>query len=144
MARLTADPTTCNQWSWTREMSGRTRDRSSETSAWRELQAVERTAAGVELVDFDPQPLEHTDVEVAQRRRVLRIERQVLAVLEATPRDEDGQVPVGVAAGVSQVAPQIDRRPVEQSFAPFLRLLQLGHQLAQDLHAFDLDQLQLR
>jgi hypothetical protein len=35
------------------------------TSAPLELQAVEPTGAGAELVDLDPQPLKHADVEIA-------------------------------------------------------------------------------
>ena len=38
--------------------------------------------AGPEMVGLDPQTLEHAHVEIAQGRRVLRIEMQVLAVLE--------------------------------------------------------------
>jgi hypothetical protein len=53
--------------------------RNLATSAPLELQAIE--PAGAEFVDFDPQPLEHADVEIAQRRRALRIEGQVLTTL---------------------------------------------------------------
>ncbi|HWB02201.1 MAG TPA: hypothetical protein VG796_04190 [Verrucomicrobiales bacterium] len=51
-----------------------------------------------------PKALEHADVEVAQGRRVLGIEVEVLAVLEAAAGEEDGEIFGGVAAGVAGVA----------------------------------------
>ena len=56
------------------------------------------------MVGLDPQTLEHAHVEIAQGRRVLRIEMQVLAVLEAAAGEEDGQIFCGVAAGVAGIA----------------------------------------
>ena len=62
-------------------------------SAPRELQAVERAGAGAELVDLDSQALEHADVEIAQRRRALRIKRQVSTVFETAACKQDRQIP---------------------------------------------------
>ena len=47
------------------------------------LQSGERPRAGGERIHRDLQPLEHAHEQVAERGRVLRIERQVAAVLEA-------------------------------------------------------------
>src|SRR6187431_3117598 len=54
----------------------------------RHRQVWERSVAGPELVGLDAQTLEHAHVEIAQGRRVLRIEMQVLAVLEPKSGDE--------------------------------------------------------
>src|SRR5262245_20966771 len=108
------------------------------------FQAPERPRAGAELVDFNSQALQHRHVEIAKRRGFLRIEAQVLPVPEAAARQEDRQVFDGVAAAVTQVAAQEDHRPVEQAGALFLRRLQLGEQVADELHRLDLDDLQLR
>src|SRR6185369_13145146 len=87
--------------------------------------------------------LEHAHVEVAQRRRILRVKSQVLPVLEAPAGQEDRQVPDGMAAAVAEVTAQEYRGPLEQAGAFLLRLLQLGEQVAQRLQRFDLDNLEL-
>ena len=48
-----------------------------------EFQSRQRPRARAELVSLDAEALEHVHVEIAQGRRVLRIEVAVLAVLEA-------------------------------------------------------------
>src|SRR5579871_2648813 len=57
-----------------------------------EIQPGQCPRAGRKLVGFDPQSLKHAEVQVAQGRGVLRIEGQVLAMLEAAPRQQDRQV----------------------------------------------------
>ena len=57
---------------------------------------------------------------------VLRVEGQVLAVLEAAAGEQHRQVLHAVGAGVAQVAAEEHRRPVEQVVAFFLRVLQLA------------------
>src|SRR5262245_46479504 len=47
------------------------------------LQAAHRSGGGSELIGFDPHPLQHRDKQIGQRVVVNRVERQVLAVLEA-------------------------------------------------------------
>jgi hypothetical protein len=56
------------------------------------------------MVGLDAQTLEHAHVEVAQGRRVLGIETEVLAVFEAAAGEEDGEIFRGVAAGVAGIA----------------------------------------
>src|SRR5579872_3274770 len=83
-------------------------------SATVEFQAGERPGAGTELASLDSQTLQHVHVEIAEWRRVLRVERQVLPVLETAPRYEHGQVLYRMAAGIAQVASQVHSRPLEQ------------------------------
>src|SRR5687767_4559806 len=83
-----------------------------DSLAW--LEPGEGSRARAELVGLDPQALEHAHVEVAERGRVLRVERQVLAVPEAAAGQEDGQVPRGVTATVTEVAPKEHGRAVEE------------------------------
>src|SRR4051794_5794600 len=79
--------------------------------------AGERAGAGAEPVGFDAQAVEHREVEVAQRRRVVGVEGQMLAVLEASAGEEDRQVFGVVVAGVAEVAAEEDHGPVEQALA---------------------------
>src|SRR5262245_49229094 len=69
------------------------------------FQAGQRARASAELVRLDAQPLQHADEEVAQGR-VLLVESEVLAVLEAAAGEQDGEVLDGVAAAVAEVAAQ--------------------------------------
>src|SRR5689334_11658560 len=91
----------------------KTREREGARQS-RHRQARERPVAGPEMVGLDPQALEHAHVEIAQGRRVLRIEMQVLAVLEAAAGEEDGQIFRGVAAGVAEIAAEENGRAVEE------------------------------
>ena len=56
------------------------------------IESRQRPRAGAELVGLDAQPLQHAHVQVAQRRRLLRVEGQVLAVLEAAAGQQDRHV----------------------------------------------------
>src|ERR1051326_4962239 len=98
------------------------------------LQPRERPRAGRELVDREAETLEHRDVEIAQGRRVLRIEGQVLAVLESAADYEDRQILDRVAAPVSEIAAEKKRRPVEQAHALFLRVPELRQEIPEHLH----------
>ena len=72
------------------------------------LKACQSSGAGTELLRFDAQPLEHGHVEVAEGRWVIRVEGQVLAVLQAASSQKDRQIPGGMAARVAQVAAEED------------------------------------
>src|SRR6185436_18153085 len=95
-----------------------------------ELQSRQRSRARPKLVRFDAQALEHADVEIAQGRRVLWLEGEMLAVLETTTGEENRQVLRGMAAAVAEVAAQENGRAVEQIRAVLLRLLEPGEQVA--------------
>src|SRR6516162_10250817 len=86
------------------------------------IQAHEGPGAGTELVRLDAQPLEHGHIEVAQRRRVIGIKRQVLAMLEASTGKENRQVLGGMAASITEIAAEEHRRPVKQADAFLLRI----------------------
>ena len=58
------------------------------TSRPAEFQSRQRPRARSELVGFDAKALEHAHEKIAQRRRVLRIEGEMLAVLEAAAGEE--------------------------------------------------------
>ena len=72
------------------------------------------------MVGLDAQTLEHAHVEIAQGRRVLRIEMQVLAVLEAAAGEEDRQIFRRVAAGVAEIAAGENGGAVEEVGVVFL------------------------
>ena len=92
------------------------------------LQAPERAGAGTELLGVDFQTPKHADIKIGQGWWIGRIERQVLTVSESAARQKHGQVAFGMAAGISQVAAEKHRRPVEQVAALFARLFQLGQE----------------
>src|SRR5438128_1255612 len=77
-------------------------------------QPRERSRAGAEPIRLDAEPLQHADVKIAQGRRVLRVEMQMLAMPESAARQQHRQVPDRMAAAVAQVAAEEDHRPVEQ------------------------------
>jgi hypothetical protein len=72
------------------------------------------------MVGLDAQTLEHAHVEIAEGRRVLRIEMEVLAVLEAAAGEEDGEIFRGVAAGVAEIAAEENGGAVEEVGVVFL------------------------
>ena len=86
-----------------------------------ELQPLQRSLAGTERRDLQAESLKHGHIEVAQGSVVFSIKGQVLAVLEAAARQEDGQVGGFVRVGIAQVAAEQDHRAVEQRLAFFLR-----------------------
>ena len=110
----------------------------------RHLQARERSVAGPEMIGFDAQTLEHAHVEIAQGRRVLRIEMQVLAVLEAAAGEEDGEIFRRVAAGVAGIAAGENGGAVEEVGVAFAGLAEFGEKIMHCLHGFNLDNLELR
>jgi hypothetical protein len=59
--------------------------------------------------------LQHGDEEVAERLVVIALEGEVLAVLEASAGEEDGEVGVVVDVGVAEVAAVEDHGAVEQA-----------------------------
>ena len=84
------------------------------------FQSANGPGARSERVDFQAEPLQHRHVDIAQRRIVALIERQVLPVFEAAAGQQDRQVSGVVAAGVAQVAAEQHHRAVEQGFVLFL------------------------
>ena len=90
------------------------------TSSPAQFQSRQRPGACAEFVGFDAEPLEHVDVKIAQWRRAVDIEGQVLTVLEATASDKDREVLRGVTAAVTEVAAQEDAGAIEQAVAVFL------------------------
>ena len=96
-----------------------------------------------ELVGLDAEPLQHADVKIAQRWRVLRIEREMLPVLEAAACEQHWQILRRVIAGVAQIAAEEDHRPIEQRLSLLLGLLQLREELGDDLHFFEFDLFEL-
>src|SRR6185369_10810771 len=53
-------------------------------------QSGQRAGAGAKLVGLDAQSLEHANVKIAERRRVLRVKRQMLTMAEAAAGEQDG------------------------------------------------------
>lgn len=92
----------------------------TSNSSSAQFQARQCPRARAELVGFDAEPLEHVDVKIAQGRRVVGIESQVLTVAKATASDKYRQIFGRVAAAVAQVAAEEDRRAIEQGVAVFL------------------------
>ena len=84
------------------------------------FQSRQRPSARAKLLSFDSKALEHVDVKIAQRRRVVDIERQVLTMLEATASDQDWKVLGGVAAAIAKVTTEEDCGAIEQAVALFL------------------------
>ena len=64
-------------------------------------------------------------------------------MFEPAAGEQDGEVLDRMATAVAEVAPQEDRRPVEQVGPVFLRLLQLREQFAEGLHRLLFHDLQL-
>ena len=60
----------------------------------RHLQSLQRSGAGAEAVGFEAEALEEGDVEVAEGRRILRVEGEVLTVLEAAAGEMGSEVPL--------------------------------------------------
>src|SRR5206468_4074271 len=96
-----------------------------------------------ELVRLNAQALEHAHVEIAQGWRAVRIEVQMLAMLEAAAGDEYGQILDGMAAAVAEIAAKINHRAVEQCVAGFFRLLQFGQEVVKRLYGFHFDDFEL-
>ena len=67
-------------------------------------------------------------IQIAQRRRILWIESQVLAVLETAAGQQNRHVLDAVRGGIAQVAAEEDHGAIEQGGAFLLRLLQLGQE----------------
>jgi len=109
-----------------------------------QFQSSQCPRAGSEPVGFDAQALEHAHIEIAQWRRILRIEGKMLAVLEAAASEKDRQVLSRMAAAVAKVTAEKNGRAVEQTHAVFMRLFELRKQIADGLHRFHLDDLELR
>lgn len=105
----------------------------------REFESWDRSIAGTERVHIGPQSAQELNVQVAQRRILSGIEGQVLAVLESSARDDNRQILVVVAAGVSQIAAEQNDRSVQQRAARFLRLFQLCQQFSEQLHLLKFD-----
>jgi len=108
-----------------------------------QFQSRQRSRARAERVGLDAEPLKHVHVKIAQWRRAVDIEGQVLTVLEVTSSDEDRKILGRVAAAVAKVATEEDCGSIEQAVTVFLGLLELSEQVAHSLHRFQFDDLEL-
>ena len=108
-----------------------------------QFQSRQRPRTRAERVGLDAEPLKHVDVKIAQWRRAVDIEGQVLTVLEFTSSDEDRKILGRVAAAVAKVATEEDCGSIEQAVTAFLGLLELSEQVAHSLHRFQFDDLEL-
>ena len=108
-----------------------------------QFQSRQRPRARAERVDLDAQSLKHVDIKIAQWRRAVDIEGQVLTVLEFTSSDEDRKILGRVAAAVAKVATEEDCGSIEQAVTVLLGLLKLSEQVAHSLHRFQFDDLEL-
>src|SRR5579883_489491 len=92
----------------------------------RHLQSRQRSFARTEFVNSQPESLQHGNEEIRERWAVLRIEGEVLAVLESAARQQHGQVLARVAVPTAQVAAEHHHCAVEYRGRVFLRFFQLG------------------
>ena len=81
-----------------------------------EQDLVEVSCAGTELVPLDAHLLQQRHKKVAEGclRSALLREKEVASVLEAATGEYDGQIGVGVRAGVAHPASEDDRGALEQ------------------------------
>src|SRR5579862_1915046 len=86
------------------------------------LQSRQRPSARPKLLRLNAKPLQHIYIKIAQRRRVLRVEVKMLAVLEAAAGEQHGQVAGRMAAAFAEVAAEENRGVVQQRVAVFFRL----------------------
>src|ERR1041384_3730962 len=89
------------------------------------VQSVEGPGARSKPLDLKAKSLEHTDIQIAQRRWVARIEGQILSMLEAAAGQQNGEVLHIVIAGVAQVAAEEHHAAIQQRFTLFLGCVQL-------------------
>src|SRR5678815_3244226 len=108
------------------------------------LQPAERASAGGEFVRLDAEALEHADVEIGNRRRFVRVEREMLAVFEASASKQEGEVLRRVVRRIAQVAAEKDHRVVEQRAVLLAGLLELCQEFAVRLHQFQFHLAELR
>ena len=78
-----------------------------------QIQSSQRPRARAERFDFDAEPLEHIDVQIAQWRGGVDIEGEVLTVLKATTSQEDREVFGGVTAAIAKVAAEKDAGAIQ-------------------------------
>lgn len=98
----------------------------------RQIQTGQSSRAGSEFFRFNPQALQHRNIQVRSRRWVLQIECQVLAMSESSAGKQPRQILRGMRAGISQVAAEEHHRPVEQAFPLFFCALQVLQELRRD------------
>ena len=89
--------------------------RMSPMSTGIQLKPVDRAGAGAERVGLHAELLQHADEQLGQRRVVLDVAGDVLAVLVAAAGEQDRQVGRAVAAGVAEVAADQHLRGIEQA-----------------------------
>jgi len=104
---------------------------SEAVTSLRQLKAGDGAGAGAESIGVGAEAVEELDVEIAEGRVLLRVEGEVLAVLEAAAGDEDRHVLVVVAAGVAEVASEHDDGAIQQRAAFIARVLQLREKFAE-------------
>src|SRR5215472_6127617 len=88
----------------------------------RDFQSSQRSCAVAEPIGFDAEAPQHAEIEIAQGRRILWIEMQMLAMPETAARQQYRQIANGVTAAVAKIAAEIDHGAIEQSRAFLARL----------------------
>ncbi len=91
-----------------------------------QIETAERAVGAAEAIGFDAEVLEHADVEIAERRRAVGIEGEVLSVTESAAGKKGGQVLGGVAAAIAKVAAEEDGGAVEQAAVGVFGLAELS------------------
>ena len=93
------------------------------------LESGKRSVRGVEPVELQAEVLQHGKVKVTERRRMPPLAGivLVLAVLESTSDQNDGQVPVAMRICIAHSAPKQGHRVIQQRLpAGFLDFLELA------------------
>lgn len=87
--------------------------------------------------------MEHGEVEVGEGGVVVSLEGDVLAMLEASSGEDDGEVGVVVDVGVAHTAAVEDHRLIEEALAVFFGGCQVGQMVVQELELLAIGLFQL-
>lgn len=103
-----------------------------------EFQSGKCSGAGCKLVGSDTQTMQHRQVQIRQRWRVVGLKRKVLTMSETAAGQKHRQVFRRVCARVAKVAAEKNHGSVQQTRALLFRIFELQQQLMHDLHFLDL------
>lgn len=106
-------------------------------------QPGKRALAAPKAIGLYAHLLKHADENIAQRRVVVRIERDVLPVVESTTREYDGEVGVVVDVGIPHVTAIEHHGVVQQTTIGLLDFLEIPKQVTEQFHLTDLDLFEL-
>ena len=93
-------------------------------------QPGQATGAAGKSIGLDSHLLEHADKDIAERRVDLAIERKVLAMLEASPREDDGQIRIVMNVRVPHVTAVKDHGVIQQGAIRLFHALKVLQQIA--------------